>query len=205
MSQWHRPCDFDGPFRSFAADEETLRWVSEPGARLDQTDALEKSELGEKFFYEVTTNLVHLDLDILTVDELGERPLSSSVLTSYQTDARIEAELRWKSTVDAQLEALQSLESGWDSYHARVIDLRVIERTKTLADRLARPGAPVPSVVPTVNGTVQLEWHTTSFDAEIETLDEGFFSLFVQPVGEPLWEGTVNEDEAVTRLMMVLA
>ena len=193
-----------GPFRSFAADEETPRLVGEHGARLDQTDALEKIELGEKFFYEVITNPVPLDLNILTVDEPGAR-LFSSVLTSHQTDARIEAELRWKSTVGAQLKALQSLESGWDSYHARVIDLCVIERTKTLVDRLARPGVPVPSVVPTVNGTVQLEWHTTSFDAEIETLDERVFSLFVQQVGEPLWEGTVNEDEAVTRLITVLA
>ena len=193
-----------GPFRSFAADEETPRLVGEHGARLDQTDALEKIELGEKFLYEVLTNPVPLDLNILTVDEPGAR-LFPSVLTSYQTDARIEAELRWKSTVGAQLKALQSLESGWDSYHARVIDLCVIKRTKTLVDRLARPGVPVPSVVPTVNGTVQLEWHTTSFDAEIETLDESVFSLFIQQVGEPLWEGTVNEDEAVTRLITVLA
>ena len=152
-------------------------------AWLDQTDEFEK---------------------IITADELGAR-MFSSVLTSYQIDAWIEAELKWKSTVGAQLEALQSLESGWDSYRARVIDLRVIERTKTLADRLDRPGTPAPSVVPTVNGTVQLEWHTTSFDAEIETLDDGIFSLFVQRVGEPLWEGTVDEDEAVTRLMTVLA
>ena len=172
-----------GPFRSVAAyHEETPRWVCELGVRLGQTDELEK---------------------IITFDELGAR-LLCSVLTS-QINAGIEAELEWKSTVGAQLKALQSLESGWDSYHARVIDLRVIERTKTLADRLARPGTPAPSVVPTVNGTVQLEWHTTSFDAEIETLDEGRFSLFVQRVGEHLWEGTVDEDEAVTRLMTALA
>ena len=91
----------------------------------------------------------------------------------------------------------QCVPAGESSHHR----LALIDALRLL-DVAAQARAP--AVVPTVNGTVQLEWHTRSVDAEIEAIDEVSFYLFVRPTSGVPWEGTVDEDEAVQRLEAVL-
>jgi hypothetical protein len=62
------------------------------------------------------------------------------------------------------------------------------------------PGSPAPSVVPTVNGTVQLEWHTKIFDAEVELLEARRCDFFVRWAGGTSHEAEYVFDEAVQRI-----
>ena len=86
-----------------------------------------------------------------------------------------------------------------------MIEPGAIAEAKALAARLALRSVPVPSVVPTVNGTVQLEWHTSFCDAEVEILRTGRYFVFSQPVEGTPWEGETDQDEAVQRLKVVLS
>jgi len=61
-----------------------------------------------------------------------------------------------------------ALPPGWDSYKARTIDARAVERALRFCEWL-KDNAPVPILVPLNDGGVQLEWHTADGqDVEIE-------------------------------------
>jgi hypothetical protein len=62
---------------------------------------------------------------------------------------------------------LLTLAPGWDSYSAPAIDGRSARRAINIIVEFMRPGMPVPHVVPTVHGGIQLEWHDDGIDIEI--------------------------------------
>lgn len=130
---------------------------------------------------------------------------TSRALTSGAAVAPDEAEAEWKNTVEKQVGDLAALQAGWDSYAAPAIDPNVISDTKLFVTRIAKPGIPAPAVVPTVNGTIQLEWHTRSSDAEVEILEPGHYHVFISVVAEQPWEGEVTLNEAVLRIQQRLA
>ena len=136
-------------------------------------------------------------------EEKSAREPSGLTNTVAISPENIEAE--WKSTVETLIEELGQLQAGWDLGVASPIDGEIIRNAKDLVARLAAPGTPPPSVVPTVNGTVQLEWHTIRYDAEVEILGPAQYQLFTMVVGTPAWEGTVEQDEAVDRLQRLVA
>ena len=70
-------------------------------------------------------------------------------------------------TLDGINQLLQ-LASNWDSYRARPLDPRAALAAFELLLNIMRPGAPMPSVVPTPRGTVQIEWHINGVDLEID-------------------------------------
>ena len=70
-------------------------------------------------------------------------------------------------TARQRLEAMGKLRCGWDGCAAPAIDRDVIAHAQRVLDRLCRPGVPEPSVVPGPDGSIQIEWHTRSFDAEV--------------------------------------
>jgi hypothetical protein len=74
-----------------------------------------------------------------------------------------------------RLWALMRLEPGWDSYGAQVISPRAVEAA--LAFLVQSSTKPRPSVVPTSNGGIQLEWHNGRIDIEIECMPNGNVQL----------------------------
>lgn len=141
-------------------------------------------------------------IDLVLPQEISSRwtTILTQALTSRVADVPEQLQADWKPTVESQIGELITLDANWDSYGAPRIDAAVIVDAKVLASRLARPGAPAPSVVPTVNGTVQLEWHTRAFDAEIEIMAPNRYFVFTRQVeGEP-WEGETTVNEALQRL-----
>lgn len=70
-------------------------------------------------------------------------------------------------TVDA-LGRLLSMPRGWDSYGAQAVDPACIASALELAFTMMHERTPLPSIVPTSLGGVQLEWHTRGIDLEIE-------------------------------------
>lgn len=115
-----------------------------------------------------------------------------------------EAQAEWKAAVDAQVDELADLQVGWDSYVAPAIEPAVIADAKALIPRIAQPGVPPPSVVPTINGTIQLEWHTLACDAEVEILAPGRYYVFTSGENQVPWEGEATLNETVWRLQQML-
>lgn len=67
----------------------------------------------------------------------------------------------------AALDDLSELAPGWDSYGALRIDEEARREAWLWAYTRIPCGSPVPQVVPTVRGGVQLEWHEQGWDIEV--------------------------------------
>ena len=60
-----------------------------------------------------------------------------------------------------------------------------------------RPNTPAPSIVPTVRGGLQLEWHQTQIDLEVEITPHGTIHLAYENFAEGReWEGDLGSDLA---------
>jgi len=70
--------------------------------------------------------------------------------------------------VTRRINELLELDSNWDSYGAARVNPIVAEQAVFLISALLDTGVPEPTIVPTVKGGLQLEWHTGGVDLEIE-------------------------------------
>ncbi|MBI4905956.1 MAG: hypothetical protein HY820_20140 [Acidobacteria bacterium] len=62
---------------------------------------------------------------------------------------------------------LLRLPDGWNSYSAKPVPRQTVIRAVCLLAEFLDEETPTPSVVPTVRGGIQIEWHTKGFDIEI--------------------------------------
>lgn len=62
---------------------------------------------------------------------------------------------------------LLSLPPGWNSYSAKPIAPQNAIRAIRLVAEVLEPETPAPSVVPRVQGGIQLEWHAANIDIEV--------------------------------------
>lgn len=76
----------------------------------------------------------------------------------------------WVEPVIKALADLLTLPVDWDSYGASRIAPSHVGAALDVLQYIMKPETPVPAVVPTNRGGVQLEWHTGGIDLEIETL-----------------------------------
>jgi hypothetical protein len=78
---------------------------------------------------------------------------------------------RWYAETVRELRSLLELPENWNSYNARRIRPVIVDAAINLLPSVARVGLPKPIVIPTVGGSVQLEWHTRGIDLELRFLD----------------------------------
>ncbi len=83
----------------------------------------------------------------------------------------------WLEPVLAELRELLRLPPDWNSYRARPIAARAALAAIELLLQAMPEGLPLPAIVPTVRGGVQLEWHRRGVDLEIEALPDGRYSV----------------------------
>jgi hypothetical protein len=74
---------------------------------------------------------------------------------------------RWLNKVLREIDSLRYLERNWDSYGAPRVNRQSLTEAANILQQLATPGMPAPSVVPTSDGSIQLEWHTRGIDLEV--------------------------------------
>lgn len=74
----------------------------------------------------------------------------------------------WLEPVFKKLAELLDLPPNWDSYGAKPVNPETAVYAINLLFDVMNDEMPAPSVVPTNRGGVQLEWHTTRGDLEIE-------------------------------------
>ncbi len=77
----------------------------------------------------------------------------------------------------SRLTDLVRLPEKWDSYEARQIDRDVIVAALGVIHHSISLGAPAPSIVPTNNGGVQIEWHENGVDLEIDIISPHRFEV----------------------------
>src|SRR5712692_1925646 len=86
---------------------------------------------------------------VMTIQLLGEKPA-------------------WFDTTVQTMQRLSWLPENWSSYGSCRIEEDSIESAAAFLGRALGPRGMAPTVVPTLQGGVQLEWHRTGDDVEIE-------------------------------------
>ena len=90
-------------------------------------------------------------------------------MTNAQT---ISPPLAWYAPTLASAAALLQLPDNWDRHGAQRVKPVIVQAAMTLLNGIMQDDTPPPSVVPTVRGGIQFEWHMRGIDLEVE-----FFSL----------------------------
>jgi hypothetical protein len=88
----------------------------------------------------------------------------------------------FRKSVEAVADLL-SLPPGWNSYSAKPIDHQNARQAIRLLAEFLKPNTPPPSVVPTVRGGIQLEWHTGGVNVEIYIESQDDVSFFAEEAG----------------------
>ncbi len=114
-------------------------------------------------------------------------PFEQKVPEDWPVSARI-GQCPWLPFVRKQLQAIQSLPEGWDSYGARCPDAHLVASARSLIQCLARvPDLPQPHVNPTRNGGVQFEWEAGERYFELEIVAGGKATYY--------WRDRSNADQ----------
>jgi hypothetical protein len=100
----------------------------------------------------------------------------------------------WIEPVLNGLNGLLSLRSNWDTHGAVQIDPRHAAEALQFLYGTMRASTPVPAMVPTANGGIQLEWHQAGLDVEILLAGTEEDGLYVRDLasGEE-WEGPARD------------
>jgi hypothetical protein len=109
--------------------------------------------------------------------------------------------------VEASLNALAeslALPANWDSYGAHRVDLNSVASAGQALCLIMRSDTIPPTVVPTPDGAIQLEWHTRGLDLEIEVSPLGRAYVFCRDqTGDTQWEGDLRFN--LSRIQDVMA
>jgi hypothetical protein len=76
-------------------------------------------------------------------------------------------EPKWQKAVVSQLVTLMGLQAGWDSYGALKPNRESAMFALEVLEKLMHVDTPIPSIVPSHSGGIQLEWHVNQVDLEI--------------------------------------
>jgi hypothetical protein len=76
-------------------------------------------------------------------------------------------ERKWQIEVQSQLLQYAKMEQGWNSYGAPAVTWDAGMFALSILNDIMRPRTPIPQVVPSSAGGVQLEWHEKGIDLEI--------------------------------------
>jgi hypothetical protein len=94
------------------------------------------------------------------------RPRFGRKRASDQAGSSAASALAWESLVPNVLK-LTSLKQGWDGYNAPAIRWDAGLFALIVLQQTMRPDTPLPQVVPSSAGGIQLEWHERNIDLEL--------------------------------------
>lgn len=113
----------------------------------------------------------------------------------------------WLDHVMVRINRLLDLPSGWDSYQARAVDMDSVNIGLDVLLRTMQPETPLPQIVPTSRGTIQLEWHLRGIDLEVEALPSGLLHLSYEDAlsGEVIEDLTTSSLAEMTQALKTLS
>lgn len=126
----------------------------------------------------------------------GRAPRRSVEVPDRGVTLHVEWEGEEPAWVEPTLHALGkllALPANWDSYGAHRVDLKSAALAGQTLCLVMRGDTIPPTIVPTSEGGVQLEWHTHSIDLEIDTPPTGPSYVYCRSRQENTeWEGDVS-------------
>ncbi len=104
----------------------------------------------------------------------------------------------WLSGSINTLNTILALKQNWDSYGAYPIHPKTAVTTIQILMAVMKDRTPSPAIVPTPSGSIQLEWHRSGIDLEVEITPNGHCSVsYKDETGqsEP-WDGNLTHHPA---------
>lgn len=92
----------------------------------------------------------------------------------------------WIEPISKRLRELMHLKAGWDGYSGRPLSQENAVFAMSILSAVMDQSIPVPSLVPTVSGSVQIEWHTLKGDIELR---------IHRPNSVHAWFSSVDDDQ----------
>jgi len=92
---------------------------------------------------------------------------------------------QWLPPTVETMNELLGLQPNWDSYGARCVEKHAVETALEILGMVMKPSTSPPTVVPTVEGGIQIEWHQNNIDLEVEVKPEGQVLMFRQGGSQP--------------------
>ena len=117
--------------------------------------------------------------------QVGDALLTGAGPGQYVIIRVEEDEPKWLTTTVERMNELLELQPNWDSYGARCVEKHAVETALEILGTVMRPNTSPPTVVPTVEGGIQLEWHQNHIDLEVEVKPEGQVLMFRQGGSQP--------------------
>lgn len=137
---------------------------------------------------------------------------TSSRASNYPNIARAlnaEPEKKWQIEVQKSLFDFAKLSEGWDSYGAPPIGWQAGLFALSVLNDFMRPRTPIPQVVPSTAGGIQLEWHQKGVDLELHFMGpydcELWFKDHLAPTEEPLSLELTDDFSALRRPIELLS
>lgn len=101
----------------------------------------------------------------------------------------------WIHAVDIEIKELLLLPEGWDGAAAFPVSVEAVTSARSLAAEIcdALPGLRHPTVTPSIDGRVVLEWHSPIRHIDF-TVGRGSIEVFYEDDGQGLgWEGPLAD------------
>lgn len=100
----------------------------------------------------------------------------------------------WLLEFARRINQFEFLGPNWNSYGSRAVDPQSIVSALRALASIMHEDRPTPTVVPTVEGNLQLEWHLGGMDLEVVVEPRGpRYAYFADASGFE-WEGEVSSD-----------
>jgi hypothetical protein len=105
-----------------------------------------------------------------------EAPETSTIVrrndaySTFRSSYNAEPQRQWEVEVVRRIVKLLDLPDGWDSYGASKIKKDAGMFALEILQKVMRPRTPLPQIVPTAAGGIQIEWHEKGIDLEIDIL-----------------------------------
>lgn len=126
------------------------------------------------------------------------------VVTVQSCDEEVEPP-QWLHQLAEQFRRLHGLGPNWNSHGARKVQPDAVVLAVRVLLVIATDPLPLPAVIPTFGGGVQLEWHDVGVDLEIEVDPLGGVEVwFRDRIEKREWEGDLGEREADVRAALEL-
>lgn len=108
-------------------------------------------------------------------------------------------------TAAKHIARLLHMPPNWDSYGAKAIDRhRAVTAFYLLWIAIAN-GAPMPALIPTSDGGIQLEWHRCGADLELRVISETALEVFFEDLATgKMYEGEIEVEVDLASLRLFL-
>jgi hypothetical protein len=101
----------------------------------------------------------------------------------------------WFVPVRDSIYELLSMQENWDSYGAAPIRPEFVATASSLLRSIMDQNTPLPAIVPTTPGGVQIEWHRDGIDLEIEIQSTSQISVYFEDARTGVsWEEGLTSD-----------